>query len=79
VAPQEDRASISPFEIFARELRIMGSYLNPLTHGRAVELVAGGALSLEPLITHRLSLSEVPAMLLAPPAAGEVKAMMVAS
>ena len=79
VAPQEERASISPFEIFARELRIMGSYLNPLTHGRAVELVAGGALSLEPLITHRLSLSEVPAMLLAPPAAGEVKAMMVAS
>ena len=42
VAPQDERASISPFEIFARELRILGSYLNPLTHGRAVELVAGG-------------------------------------
>ena len=53
--------------------------LNPLTHGRAVELVASGALSLEPLITHRLSLSEVPALLLAPPQAGEVKAMMVVS
>jgi L-iditol 2-dehydrogenase len=79
VAPQEERASISPFEIFARELRILGSYLNPLTHGRAVELVASGTLALEPLITHRLSLSEVPAILLASPEAGEVKAMMVAS
>jgi L-iditol 2-dehydrogenase len=79
VTPQEERASISPFEIFSRELRIMGSYLNPLTHGRAVELVATGTLALEPLITHRLSLSEVPARLLAPPEVGEVKAMMVAS
>lgn len=79
VAPQGERASISPFEVFSRELRIVGSYLNPLTHGRAVELVASGALSLEPLITHRLSLSAVPALLLAPPGAGEVKAMMVAS
>jgi threonine dehydrogenase-like Zn-dependent dehydrogenase len=79
VAPQGERASISPFEVFSRELRIVGSYLNPLTHGRAVELVATGTLSLEPLITHRLSLSEVPAILTAPPEPGEVKAMMVAS
>lgn len=79
VAPQEERASISPFEIFARELRIMGSYLNPLTHGRAVELAASGQLSLEPLITHRLALSEVPPLLVAPPGVGEVKAMMVLS
>jgi L-iditol 2-dehydrogenase len=79
VAPPAERASISPFEIFSRELRILGSYLNPLTHGRAVELVATGTLSLEPLITHRLTLSEVPAVLTAPPESGEVKAMMVAS
>jgi 2-desacetyl-2-hydroxyethyl bacteriochlorophyllide A dehydrogenase len=79
VAPQGERASISPFEVFSRELRIVGSYLNPLTHGRAVELVATGTLSLEPLITHRISLSEVPAILMAPPEPGEVKAMMVAS
>jgi hypothetical protein len=44
-----------------------------------VVLVATGTLSLEPLITHRLSLSEVPAILTAPPEPGEVKAMMVAS
>lgn len=77
VAPQEARASISPFEVFARELRILGSYLNPLTHGRAVELVASGTLALEPLITHRLALTEIPALLAASPAQGEVKAIMI--
>lgn len=79
VAPQAERASISPFEVFSRELRILGSYLNPLTHGRAVELVTSGRLSLEPLITHRLALAEVPAVLMVPPGPGEVKAMMVTS
>ncbi|MGI8826744.1 MAG: zinc-dependent alcohol dehydrogenase family protein [Chloroflexota bacterium] len=77
VAPQEAVAAISPFDVFSRELRIFGSYLNPLTHGRAVELAAAGSLSLDPLITHRVSLSGVPGLLAAPPAPGEVKAMMV--
>lgn len=77
VAPESERATVSPFEIFARELRIMGSYLNPLTHGRAVELVASGVLALDPLITHPLSLDEVPAALAAPPQPGEVKAMLM--
>jgi 2-desacetyl-2-hydroxyethyl bacteriochlorophyllide A dehydrogenase len=78
VPPQDAQARISPFEIFARELRIVGSYLNPLTHGRAVELVASGRLSLDPLITHRLSIDEIPRLVAAAPAPGEVKAMLVA-
>jgi len=76
VAPQGARAGISPFDIFARELRIVGAYLNPHTHGRAVELVASGRLALAPLVTHQLSLDDVPAVLLAGPIAGEVKAMV---
>jgi threonine dehydrogenase-like Zn-dependent dehydrogenase len=78
VAPQEERASISPFDVFARELHIVGSYLNPLTHGRAVDLVASGRLMLDPLITHQLTLDEMPAILTSPPRPGEVKAMFVA-
>lgn len=73
VAPRGEQARISPFDIFARELRILGSYLNPHTHGRAVELVASGRLALAPLVTHRLGLDEIPAALAAPPTAGEVK------
>jgi L-iditol 2-dehydrogenase len=56
----------------------VGSYLNPLTHGRAVELVASGRLQLEPLITHRLTLDEVPDAVANGPRSGEVKAMFVA-
>ena len=74
--PQGDMARISPFEIFARELRILGSYLNPHTHGRAVELVASGRLQLERLITHRLGLEEAPGLIAAAPMAGEVKAII---
>jgi L-iditol 2-dehydrogenase len=62
----------------ARELRIVGSYLNPFTHGRAVELVASGCLALAPLVTRRLALQEVPPALAAPPEPGEVKAMVMA-
>jgi 2-desacetyl-2-hydroxyethyl bacteriochlorophyllide A dehydrogenase len=77
VAPQGAQARISPFDIFARELRIVGSYLNPLTHGRAVELVASGRLALTPLVTRQLALEEVPSALAAPPEPGEVKIMVL--
>jgi threonine dehydrogenase-like Zn-dependent dehydrogenase len=76
VAPQTSTARISPFDVFARELRIVGSYLNPLTHGRAVEMVASGQLALAPLITRRLALDEVPAALAAPPEPGEIKTIV---
>jgi threonine dehydrogenase-like Zn-dependent dehydrogenase len=78
VAAQHQQTAISPYDIFARELRIAGSYLNPLTHGRAVELAASGTLDLDALITRRLSLEEVAAVIMAPPAADDVKAMMIA-
>ena len=39
VARPEDRAAIPPFEIYAKELTILGSALNPFTHARAVELL----------------------------------------
>ena len=42
VAPQAMRISVSPFDIFDREVRIQGSYLNPFAHGRAADLVSSG-------------------------------------
>jgi threonine dehydrogenase-like Zn-dependent dehydrogenase len=76
VAPQGETARISPFEIFAKELRIVGSYLNPLTHGRAVELAASGRLDLAPLISHRIGLTELPGFLARNPEPGEVKVLV---
>ena len=77
VAPQTAAARVSPFDVFARELRILGSYLNPHTHGRAVELAASGRLALDPLVTHRIDLAAIPAVLAAPAAQGEVKSMVL--
>ncbi len=76
VVPQGQQISISPYDILARELRIIGAYLNPLTHARAVELVASGRLDLESLITRYLGLDDIPDVLAAPPEPGEVKTML---
>ena len=40
VARPEDRAAIPPFEVYAKELTIIGTALNPYTHLRAVELLS---------------------------------------
>jgi L-iditol 2-dehydrogenase len=39
VARPDDRAAIPPYDIYAKELTILGSALNPFTHSRAVELL----------------------------------------
>lgn len=76
-APSSLTLSISPFELFARELQIIGSHLNPLTHGRAVEMAASGLLDLGPLITKTVGLSEVETVLMQPEAPGDVKVQVV--
>lgn len=76
-APQQMTSELRPFEIFARELRIQGSYLNPLTQGRAAALLASGSLRLEPLITRSVALSELVHALASPPLAGEVKTIAI--
>jgi L-iditol 2-dehydrogenase len=76
-APRSLTVPISPFDLFARELQVIGSYLNPLTHGRAVDLAGSGLLSLGELITRTVDLSEVEGVLVQPPAPGDVKVQAV--
>ena len=61
VMPQGSTVAIEPFDILFRELRILGSFINPFTHRRAADLVASGAIALDPLITGRLDLGAFPA------------------
>ena len=68
---------ISPFDLFARELQVIGSHLNPLTHGRAVEMATSGLLDLGPLITRTVDLGDVKAVLTQPVPPGEVKVQVV--
>ncbi|MGH2345469.1 MAG: zinc-binding dehydrogenase, partial [Chloroflexota bacterium] len=77
VPPPDAVAAVRPYDLFARELRVIGSYLNPLTHGRAVELAASGRLDLASLITSEHELDQLPALLAAPPRAGQVKELII--
>lgn len=45
--------------IFQKELTIMGSFVNPDTHSRAVALLSSGQLKLKELITHRFPVSQL--------------------
>jgi 2-desacetyl-2-hydroxyethyl bacteriochlorophyllide A dehydrogenase len=76
-APSTLTLPVSPYDLFARELQVLGSHLNPLTHGRAVELAGSGLLDLGPLITRTVDLSQVKAVLSAPVTPGDVKVQVV--
>jgi L-iditol 2-dehydrogenase len=60
VAPEQDEITVSPYRIYRKEIGITGSFTNPFTHGRALALLASGQLRVDGLISHRLSLDEVP-------------------
>lgn len=51
--------TVKPFEIFERELKLLGSYINPYTIDRAVSLLAGGRIRTDPLIACNLKLGDI--------------------
>jgi 2-desacetyl-2-hydroxyethyl bacteriochlorophyllide A dehydrogenase len=67
------KLEVNPFNIVVNELRIQGSFLNPLTQGRAAELVESGKLNLDILISKVVDLDGVKSILDAPPAEGDIK------
>jgi L-iditol 2-dehydrogenase len=73
LTPEKTYVDFNPFQLVIKELRIQGSFLNPLTQRRAAELIDGGKLKLDPLISKVLSLDEVPSILNQPPADGDIK------
>ena len=77
VMPQGAKVAIEPFDILFRELRVLGSFINPFTHRRAADLVASGALDLDSLVTRRIGLDAVADTVAQPAAAGEVKVMVL--
>ncbi|WP_027039852.1 zinc-dependent alcohol dehydrogenase family protein [Mesorhizobium ciceri] len=77
VTPQGMKAEFEPFDLLFRELKVLGSFLNPYTHRRAAELIASGAIEIDRLISRQVSLEEAPAVIANPPAPGEVKVLVV--
>lgn len=76
VVPEGEEVAVSPFELLTKELRLESAWLNPLTHPRAAQLIADGALSLDRLITRTISLDDVPAAIAGAPVFGEIKLVM---
>ena len=77
VTPQGMKAEFEPFDLLFRELKVLGSFLNPHTHRRAAELIASGAIEIDRLISRQVPLEEAPAVIANPPAPGEVKVLVV--
>lgn len=59
VPTPEAEFSLRLFDVFSKELRITGSFINPDTHQRAVNLINAGRVNIKPLITHRFGLNQV--------------------
>lgn len=53
VVPEGRMAQVSPFDIYRKELTILGSFVNPFTHARAVQMLSEGVVKVEELVSHR--------------------------
>ncbi|MDH7569986.1 MAG: zinc-dependent alcohol dehydrogenase family protein [Armatimonadota bacterium] len=60
VSPKEAAMEVRPYEVFLNELTLVGSYINPHTHARAIALLAAGRVRVRDLISHRVPLEEFP-------------------
>jgi 2-desacetyl-2-hydroxyethyl bacteriochlorophyllide A dehydrogenase len=58
-APEGEKANITPFNVLSRELTIMGSWVNPYSYSRALDVLASGKVDVKPLISNRLKLDDV--------------------
>lgn len=60
VSSPDTKISISPFEIFAKELVIKGSFINPYTQEEAINLIEKKVVDVQSLISHRFTIEEMP-------------------
>ncbi|ACI18661.1 zinc-dependent alcohol dehydrogenase family protein [Dictyoglomus thermophilum] len=59
VSSPEDLLSISPYDIYFRELTIMGSFVNPFTNSRALSLIEEGKIDVKKIVSHRFSIEKI--------------------
>lgn len=55
--------TISSYAVFAKQLKIQGSFINPYSFQDSLALLASGKIDVERLISHELSFAQVPAYL----------------
>jgi len=57
--PEGQEAKVTPFQILSQELTIIGSWVNPYTYPRAIQLLSSGKVKVDHLITHRYKIDEI--------------------
>ena len=73
VAPMGQKAAIEPYELYRKELRLVASNINPFTMDKAISLLAAGQVKVDRIVSQRVSLRELPKLLLSKPSPDEVK------
>ena len=59
VASEKDIWKIKPYDLYKRELTIIGSFINPYEMDGALNLLASGAVDVKPLISHVIGLDSL--------------------
>jgi len=60
VCPEEETVTVSPFELFAREITIIGAKMPPGTLARAVRILEAGIIDSDAIVTTTMPLSNLP-------------------
>lgn len=64
-------------DVFKKELTISGSFINPDTHQRAVDMINSGKLQLDPVITHSFALEKLEEAIFAQISSDSIKVVVV--
>lgn len=78
VLARGETVPIEPFDLLVREVDLRMAFVNPFTQGRAIELLASGAVKVAPLVTTEVGRTELPAILSSSPGPAEVKVLVTA-
>lgn len=57
--PKLAELQINPMEILQNEITIKGSFLNPFTYSRSIDILSNNKIKVKQLITHRFKLNEI--------------------
>lgn len=71
------KVEIKPFDLLFREIQLHFAFINPFTQRRAADLIASGAVAIEPLISRTIPLEDAPDAILNPPRSGEIKVLVM--
>lgn len=60
VNPTEATVKVSPYDVYKKDLQIFGSFALRYTFHQAIEMIEGGAVQVEPLLSDRLPIDRFP-------------------